>query len=196
MFCVDEALPGHDVDVHLEPRAGHADGRADAVLLVDDEVLRQHVQDLAAARQRDGLGRVDRAADVLARDLAVLAGDRDHAPAVERLDVRGRQTEVDRVDLDAGGQLGFVDRLLDRLDRGLEVDDDAALDAARVGQPHPDDVEPAIVGHLADDGRDLRRADIQTDEVPFPACHVSPSESLASGCQLHAVPAARPRGFT
>ena len=99
--------------------------------------------------------------------------------------MRGRQAEVHRVDLDAGGQLGFLDRLLDRLDRGLEIDDDAALDAARVGQAHADDVQPAIVGRLADDRRDLRRAHIQTDEVSFPACHVSPSESLASRWQLH-----------
>ena len=42
--------------------------------------------------------------------------------------------EVDGVDLDAGRQLGFLDRLLDRLDRRLEVDDDAAADALRVGQ--------------------------------------------------------------
>ena len=132
---------GDDVDVDLEPRAGHADRRADAVLLVDDEVLRQHVQDLAAGRQRHRLGGVDRAAHVLARDLAVLAGDRDHAAAVESLDVRARQREVDRVDLDAGHQLGFLDRLLDRVDRRLEVDDDAAADAARLGDAEADDVE-------------------------------------------------------
>ena len=134
---------GDDVDVHFEPRAGHADRRADAVLLVDDEVLRQHVQDLAAGRQRHGLGRVDRAAHVLAGDLAVLAGDRDDAAAVEALDVRPGQRQVHRVDLDAGHQLGFLDRLLDRLDGRLEVDDDAAPDAARLGHAEADDVEPA-----------------------------------------------------
>ena len=79
MFCGRALAAGDDVDVHLEPRAGHADRRADAVLLVDHEVLRQHVQDLAAGRQRHRLGRVDRAAHVVARDLAVLAGDGDHA---------------------------------------------------------------------------------------------------------------------
>ena len=162
---------GDDVDVHFEPRAGHADRRADAVLLVDDEVLRQHVEDLAAARQRDGLGGVDRAAHVLARDLAVLAGHRHDAAAVERLDVRARQPEVDRVDLDARGQLRLVDGLLDRLDGGLEVDDHAAPDPVRVREPEPDDVEPAVVGHLADDGGDLRGADVEADQVAFLTCH-------------------------
>ena len=165
---------GDDVHVDLEARAGHPDRRADAVLLVDDEVLRQHVQDLAAARQRHRLGGVDRAPHVLARDLAVLPGDRDDAAAVERLDVRGRQAEVNRIDLDAGGQLRLVDRLLDRLDGRLEIDDDAAADAARVRQADADDVEPAVVGHLADDGGDLRRADVEPDQVSFLASPPDP----------------------
>ena len=156
---------GDDVDVDLEARAGHADRRADAVLLVDDEVLRQHVEDLAAGRQRHRLGGVDRAPHVLARDLAVLAGDGDHAAAVEALDVRARQREVHRVDLDAGHQLGLLDRLLDRVDRRLEVDDDAAPDAARLGDAEPDDVEAVAVEHLADDGRHLRRADVEPDQI-------------------------------
>ena len=139
------------MDVDLEPRAGHADRRADAVLLVDDEVLRQHVQDLAAGRQRHRLGRVDRPAHVVAGDLAVLAGDGDDAAAVEALDVRARQRQVHGVDLDAGHQLGFLDRLLDRVDGRLEVDDDAALDAARLGDADADDVEAAVVEALADD---------------------------------------------
>ena len=47
------------------------------------------------------------------------------------------QPEVHGVDLDAGGELGLLERLLDRFDRGLEVDDDAAADPARIGQPTP-----------------------------------------------------------
>ena len=162
---------GDDVDVDLEPGAGHADRRADAVLLVDDEVLRQHVQNLAAGRQRHRLGGVDRAAHVLAGDLAVLAGHRDHAAAVEPLDVRAGQRQVHRVDLDAGHQLGFFDRLLDRVDRRLEVDDDAAADAARLGDAEADDVEPVAVEHLADDRRHLRRADVEADQIPLFSRH-------------------------
>ena len=172
---------GDDVDVHLEARAGHADRRADAVLLVDDEVLRQHVQDLAAGRQRHGLRRIDRAPHVLARDLAVLAGDGDHAAAVEALDVRARQREVHRVDLDAGHQLRFLDGLLDRLDGRLEVDDDAAPDAARLGDAEADDVEAAAVEDLADDGRHLRRADVEPDQIPFFACHAASAVTVLAG---------------
>ena len=101
---------GDDVDVDLEPRAGEADRRADALLLVDDEVLRQHVQDLAPGRQRHRARRVNRAPHVVARHLAVLAGDGDDAAAVEALDVRAADAEMDRADLDARHQLGFFDR--------------------------------------------------------------------------------------
>ena len=50
-----------DVDLGLEPHAAHAERLADAVLLVDDELLREHVDDLAVHRDRHGLGRVDHA---------------------------------------------------------------------------------------------------------------------------------------
>ena len=77
------------------------------------------------------------------------------------------------------GQLRLVDRLLDRLDRRLEVDDHAPPDPARVRQPHPDDVEPAVVGHLADDGGDLGRADVQAHQVRSLRATDPPSERCA-----------------
>ncbi len=162
---------GDDVDVHLEPAAGHADGHGDAVLVVDDEVLRQHVEDLAPARQRHGARGVDGALDVLARDLAVAAGDGDDAPAVERLDVRAGERQVHAVDLDAGRELGLVERALDGLGRRVDVVDDAAPDALRLGQPDADDVEAAVVHQLADDDRDLRGPDVEPDQIPFLPCH-------------------------
>ena len=42
---------GDDVHLGLEPHARHADGIADAFLPVDDEFLRQHVQDLLVRRE-------------------------------------------------------------------------------------------------------------------------------------------------
>src|SRR5262249_40419161 len=94
------------------------------------------------------------------------------AAAIEGLDVRARQPEMHGVDLDAGGQLRFVDRLLDRLDGSLEVHDDAAPDPSRLGEAEPDDVEPLIAGHLAHHGGDLRGTNVESDEVPFSTSHV------------------------
>src|SRR5688572_6258290 len=43
-----------DVDVHFEPGTRHSQRRADAVLFVNDEVLRQHMEDLPSGRKRHG----------------------------------------------------------------------------------------------------------------------------------------------
>jgi hypothetical protein len=75
----ERAVAGDQVDHHFEPRAEHAEGIVDAPLLVDHELLRDGVEDLAVRRQRRRLRRLERALDVLAGDLAVLAGDRHHA---------------------------------------------------------------------------------------------------------------------
>src|SRR5205823_4507324 len=140
--------PGDDVNVHFQPGPGHTDGRSDAVLVVHHEILRQHVQNFAAGRQRDGFRRVDRAPHIVSRNLPVFARHRDHAAAVEPFDMRTGDGDVDRVDLDAGHQLGFVHRALDRLDGRLEIHDGAAPDALRLGDTDPDDFETAVVHQL------------------------------------------------
>ena len=124
--------------------------------------------------QRHRLRGIDGAPDVLAGDLAVLAGDGHDAAAVEPLHVGARQRQVRRVDLDPGRQFGFVDGPLDGVDRRLEVDDEAPPDAFRFGEPKANDVEPAIVHVLADDSGDLRRPDVEPDQIAFFPCHVSP----------------------
>src|SRR5688572_4479254 len=163
--------------VDLEPGAGHPHRRADAVLFVDNEVLRQDVQNLAAGGQRHRLGRVNRPAHVVAGDLAVLAGHRDDAAAVESLDVRPRERQMHGVDLDPRHQLRLLNRLLDRIYSRLEVDDDAALDAARLRDSDPDNVEAAVVEAFADNRTDVRGADVEPYEVPFPARHHSSPET-------------------
>src|SRR5262249_12287407 len=76
----------NDVNVDLEASTGHADGSADSVLLVDDEILRQDVEDFAPSRERNRLCGVNRTPYVFTRDLPILSGDRNHAAAVEPLD--------------------------------------------------------------------------------------------------------------
>src|SRR6185312_11561306 len=50
---------GDDVHARLQAHAGHADGLADAVLAVDNEILRQNVQDLLVGGDGDGARCVD-----------------------------------------------------------------------------------------------------------------------------------------
>ena len=66
---------GDDVDPRLEADARHADRIADPFLVVDDEFLRDHVQDPLVGGQRNGLRGVHDARHVALRDLLVLDGD-------------------------------------------------------------------------------------------------------------------------
>ena len=120
---------GDDVHLGLEAHARHADGVADAFLAVDDEFLRQHVQDLLVGGNRHGLGGVDHMLDVAVGDLAVADGH--DAVGVEAAHMAAGDAGEHRVDLAPGHELGFLDRALDRLHRGLDVDHDALLEAPR-----------------------------------------------------------------
>jgi hypothetical protein len=71
---------------------------------------------------------------------------------------------VHRGHLDPRLLLGIGDRLLDRFDRRLDVDDDAAPQSARRRRAEPDDVEPTAGPRRRDDGADLRGPDIQPDD--------------------------------
>src|SRR5438132_1505891 len=66
-------------------------------------------------------------------------------------------------DFDAGHLLGLGDGGSDRLDGGVDVDDDAAPEPARGRGPDPDDVQGAAGRGLGDDRADLRGADVQAD---------------------------------
>jgi len=110
MFFALVTAPGDDVHLGLEPHAAHADRVLDAVLVVDDELLRDHVDDLAVHRDGDRLGGLDDAFHVGGRDLVVLARDRDDAAAVDAADVVAGDAGVDALDLDARHALGLPRR--------------------------------------------------------------------------------------
>ena len=116
--------PRDQVHLGLQPDAGHADRVVDALLVVDQELLGQHVQDPLIGRDRDRLGRLDHALDVLGLDVAF--PDRDDAVAVQALDVGAGDPGEHRADLDAGHALGLADRAADGVDRGVDVDHDPA----------------------------------------------------------------------
>ena len=112
-------------------------------------------------------GRVQRPLDVGGADLAVLARDGDHAPAVGSADVPAGHAGDHARDLDARHLLGVADGLLDALDRRVDVDDDALAQAPRRAGPDADDVESADGRPLRDDAADLGRPHVEPrDELP------------------------------
>jgi hypothetical protein len=100
--------------------------------------------------------------DIAVGDFAI--ADRDHAMRVEAAHVAAGDAGVDRVDLAVGHQLGFLDRALDRLHGGFDVDDHALLQAARWLAAHADDLDRAVGRDLAHQRHHLGGADVEPDD--------------------------------
>ncbi|MNL13574.1 hypothetical protein D3C87_1344830 [compost metagenome] len=153
---------GDDMDLDLQADAAHADGLAHVLLAVDDEFLRQDVQDLLVGRDVDRLGGLDHPGHVRLRDLLVLDG---HHPArVEAADMAAGNAGEDLGDLAVGHQLGLLQRALDRLHGGLDIDHDPLLQTLGLGLAHPDHFVAAVGAQFRDHRRHLRGADVETDQ--------------------------------
>ena len=112
----------------LEAHAGHAQRLLDAILTVNDELLRQDVQHLLVGGDGHGARGFDHAIDVDGGHFLVL--DRHHAVAVKALDVAAGDAGVDALDTHAGHQLGLFERALDGADRRFDIDHHAFFQAA------------------------------------------------------------------
>ena len=156
-----------DVGLDLEPQGAHPERVLDALLAVDREAASLDVEDVPVGRDGDRPGDLDRAVDVLARDLAVVRRDRDLAARVEALDVLAADADEGAVDLPAGQALGALDRVRDRADGLVDVDDDALLEPGGGHGAVAHDRQPAVAAHLTDEGADLARADVDADQDRF-----------------------------
>ena len=158
--------PGDDVHLGLEPHPGHADRVTDAFLAVDDELLRQHVQDLLIRRDRHRLGGIDHVVDIPVAHL--LVAHTHDAVGVEAAHVAAGDAGEHRVDLAARHELCFLHRALDRLHRGFDVHDDALFQSPRGLGAEAEQLDRAIEPHLSHQRHDLGGADVEPDdEVAF-----------------------------
>jgi len=153
--------PGDDVDFSFEAHTGHADGIADAALVVDDELLRQDMDHLAVERQRHSAGRFDDPADILFADLIVLAGDSHHAASIDAADMVARDAGVNHIDLDVGHLLSLLHRRTDRTHGLFRVDDDAIAKPFRRRRPDTDDLDLLGFIYLGNETTDLGSADVE-----------------------------------
>ena len=151
----------------LEPQGAHPERVLDAFLPIDGEPTPLDVQDLAIRWDRDRARDLDGAVDVLATDLAMVPGDGDLARRVQALDVLAADAHEGAVDLPAGEALRLLDRVRDRPDGLVDVDDDALLEARCRDGPVAHDRQTPVPAHLADEGADLAGADVDADEDRF-----------------------------
>ena len=156
---------GDQVHTRLEAHATHADRMADALLAVDHVILRFQVKPLLVRRDGHRARRLD---DMLAVGLGhFLVADRHDAVRVQAADMAAGDSRVDRTDLAAGHQFGFLDGALDRLHRRFNVDDHATLEAVRGMRADAHDLDRLAGLMLADNGDDLRGANVEADNEVF-----------------------------
>ena len=154
--------PGHDVHARFQAHARHANGLADAVLAVDDVLLRQRVKNLLVSGNRDCPGSFQHPLLVALGDLAVL--DFDDAVRVEATHMAAGNPDRHRLDLAASHQLGFFDRTLHRLHRGIDVDHHAALQAARGVRTQTDHFDRPVFPNFAHQRHHFGGADVEPDD--------------------------------
>src|SRR5262249_33873443 len=108
-------------------------------------------------------------------DRRVLAGAGNAAAAVAAAYGPTRHACQHPPDLRARHLLGVAHRLLDALDRGVDVDHHALAQPARGAGPHAHDVERPDGRPLRDDAADLGRPHVEAgDELPSPpSAHVA-----------------------
>ena len=177
---------GDDEDLRFEPRAGHSNGIANAVLNIDDVLLGDRVDHLAVGGDHDGAGHLVHAIHVPGADLT--PANRHHPARHATLDVLAGDSGPYAINRNAGHQLGFLDGFADGLRRRLEIGDDFAPYTAGPRLPYPEDPYRRrglpLHGDFRDRGDGFRGADIQRgDEVrAHPGRRQAAGESRRTAC--------------
>ncbi len=158
----------HQVRMHLQAHAGHADRVADAFLRIVQHVLaRNRMQDALIGRNGHGLGGIEHALQIAPGHFAI--ADRHDAGRVLALHVVAGNRGVHRADLATGHQLGLFHCTLDRLHGGFDVHHHAALETARFMRTDADHFDRIAGRVLADQRDDLGSADVQSNDEGFVA---------------------------
>ena len=97
------------MQVHFKPRAHHAHGIEDAGLIVENELPRQQVQNLAVRRALDGPRTFHGGAHVFAGNLAHAAAQVESAVGIETANMRPAHTHHALIDIGVRHPLGALD---------------------------------------------------------------------------------------
>ncbi len=156
---------GDDMHLHFQPHRAHAERIANVFLAVDNELLRDGMENLLVGRDVDRTRGFHHAVHIHLADFLVLDGE--HAMRVEALDVAARNAGVHLAYLAVRHQFGLFQRALDCVDRGLDIDYHAPPQTARRVRTHADDVQRAFGSYFGDDADNLGSADIEADDEVF-----------------------------
>ena len=153
----------HQVRMHFQAHAGHAHRVADAFLRVVQHVIARHrMQDLLVGRHCHRFRCVEHALEVGVGHFAV--ADRDDAGRVSAVDMVAGDRGIHAAHFAAGHQFGLLDRALDRLHGGIDVDHHALAQPARFMRADADHLDRFARRVFADQRGDLGGPDVEADD--------------------------------
>ena len=176
--CLYKILPGsartrNYMNQCFEPRSVHADRFGNAVLSVNNKLLRQTADDLPTGCQRHRAGRINRPLDVIVGNFLFWAGHGDDSIFILAAKMFTGKIDRRRSDIQSADALGFPDRFSDRFGYQFGRSDDTSPQTLRFSLADADDIHLAVRRRLADDAPNAARADIQTNCLYF-AVHKQP----------------------
>ena len=126
---------GHHVDADFQAGGHHAQRIVHARLLVENEFLRQQMENFPVGGQGNGARFVDRHADFFAGDLARAISEGDATMRVDAAHVRAGHTDQRMLHGSARPVFGTLHRFLNRGDRLLQIYNHTLARTARLGNP-------------------------------------------------------------
>ncbi len=108
------------MDLRLQPDPAHADGLANTLLAINDEILRENMKHALIIRDGLCLSRVEDALDILRADLVTIL-DRSDAMRVHAVNVGARYSRKHRANSTLCGKFRIFHGELDRLDCGVNI---------------------------------------------------------------------------
>ncbi len=113
------------MQVHHQPAPHHSRGIAHACLIVQNELLRKQMQDLAVRGKAHRTCFFDSGADIVTRNIARTRPQRNAATTGDALDMRSRHRDHGITDRTFADLFRFLHRFLYALHRLVQFDDDA-----------------------------------------------------------------------
>ena len=167
----------------LQAQTAHADGFAH-ILAVNHKFLRLDQQQALIGGNIDRLGRLNHPRHIGLGN--ILALDRHHATRIEAANMAAGDAGKNAADLAVSHQLGFFQRLLDALDRGVDVDDHAALEPVAGGKTQTGQLELATGHDFGHHDHDLARPNVQPDnQILIFFRHIPTFFYLLRPCRRH-----------
>ncbi len=159
-----------DVDIYFQALPNHADGIADVVLVIDQKLLRQHVQDFAILRKGDGSSGVHGAPHVFLFDIPRPGAERNSATAVHAAQMAAGDSDHRGFHRHVGDAFSFLKRVTDGAHRGIQIHDEALARPFGFGRAHSQK-SGASVFDIRYQRAGLGTADIQRDQIALFLAH-------------------------